>query len=166
MMRALTTAGTGMIAQQFNLDTIANNLANVNTTGFKHQRAEFQDLMYQTFKGSSTNSGAVQIGMGSSFAATGSDFNEGAPQQTSNPLDLAINGAGFFQVTKPDGTVAFTRDGSFKRDANGLLVTSDGYPLDPQITIPANATSVGISNTGIVSVTIPGQNDAQQIGTI
>lgn len=166
MMRALTTAGTGMIAQQFNLDTISNNLANVNTTGYKHARAEFQDLIYQTFRGSSTNSGAVQVGLGSAFAATGSDFSPGPIQPTSNPLDIAIAGSGFFQVQKPDGSLAYTRDGTFKKDANGLVVTSDGYPLDPPITIPANATTLSISNTGVVSATLPGQNDPQVIGQI
>ncbi len=166
MMRALTTAGTGMIAQQFNLDTISNNLANVNTTGFKHQRAEFQDLVYQTFKGSTTNSGATQVGLGSAFSATGSDFSEGAMQNTTNPLDLAIIGNGFFQVQKPDGTLAYTRDGSFKQDANGQLVTSDGYPLEPPITVPTNATAVSISNLGLVTAIVPGQNDPQTVGQI
>ncbi|MFI5385210.1 MAG: flagellar basal-body rod protein FlgG [Fimbriimonadales bacterium] len=164
MMRALTTAGTGMIAQQFNLDTISNNLANVNTTGYKHERAEFQDLIYQTFKGSSTNSGAVQVGLGSTFSATGSDFSPGPLQPTSNSLDLAIAGNGFFQVQKPDGSLAYTRDGSFKRDANGLVVTSDGYPIEPPITIPPNAITISISNTGVVTASLPGQNDQQTIG--
>ena len=155
-----------MIAQQFNLDTIANNLANVNTTGFKHQRAEFEDLMYQTFKGSTTDSAAVQLGLGSAFTASASDFSSGTLQPTSNPLDLAITGSGFFQVQKPDGSLAFTRDGSFKKDANGLLVTSDGYPIQPPITIPANATAVSISATGEVSALVAGQNEMQPIGQI
>jgi flagellar basal-body rod protein FlgG len=166
MMRALTTAGTGMIAQQFNLDTISNNLANVNTTGYKHQRAEFEDLMYQTYKGASANSGAIQVGLGTAFSATGSDFSEGTLQSTSNPLDLAITGSGFFQVQKPDGSTVFTRDGSFKQDANGQVVTSDGYLIDPPITLPTNATGISISSTGVVSATIPGQNTAQQVGQI
>jgi flagellar basal-body rod protein FlgG len=155
-----------MIAQQFNLDTISNNLANVNTTGFKHQRAEFEDLMYQTYKGSSTNSGAVQVGLGSAFSATAGDFSEGALQNTNNPTDLAIIGSGFFQVQKPDGSLAYTRDGSFKRDANGLMVTSDGYPLEPPITIPANATTFSVSNTGVVTATVAGQNEPQAIGNL
>jgi flagellar basal-body rod protein FlgG len=166
MMRALTTAGTGMIAQQFNLDTISNNLANVNTTGYKHQRAEFQDLIYQTFKGSSANSGAVQVGLGTALAATGNDFSEGALQSTTNPMDVAIVGSGFFQVQRTDGSVAYTRDGSFKADASGQLVTSDGYPLDPAISVPTNATSISISATGLVSAVVPGQNDPQQVGQI
>jgi flagellar basal-body rod protein FlgG len=167
MMRALTTAGTGMIAQQFNLDTISNNLANVNTTGFKHQRAEFEDLIYQTFKGAATNSAAVQVGLGSSFSATGSDFSVGALQNTSNPMDVAITGPnGFFQVQKPDGSLAYTRDGSFKRDANGLMCTSDGYPLEPPVSLPPNATTISISTTGLVTAEVPGQKDPQQIATI
>jgi len=170
MMRALSTAGTGMIAQQLNLDTISNNLANVNTTGFKGQRAEFQDLVYQTFRDAtttaSTSQNASQVGLGSALSATGSDFNEGALQNTSNPLDMAIIGNGFFQVTKPDGSLAYTRDGSFTQDVNGQLVTSDGYPIEPPITIPTNATSVTISNTGVVSAIIPGQTDPQQVGQI
>jgi len=166
MMRALYSAASGMIAQQYNMDTISNNLANVNTTGFKGQRAEFQDLVYQTFKSSSTTSNASQVGLGSALSATGSDFSEGALQNTSSPLDLAIIGNGFFQVTKPDGTLAYTRDGSFKQDANGLLVTSDGYPIEPPITVPTNATSVSISNAGTVYAILPGQNDPQQVGQI
>lgn len=166
MMRAMTTAGTGMIAQQINLDTISNNLANVNTTGYKHQRAEFQDLVYQTFKGSTASSGAVQVGLGSALAATGSDFSEGAMQNTGNPLDMAIVGSGFFQVQKPDGSLAYTRDGSFKQDANGLLVTSDGYPLEPPVTVPTNALSISIANDGTVSATLPGQNDPETITSI
>lgn len=155
-----------MIAQQYNLDTISNNLANVNTTAFKHQRAEFQDLIYQTFKGSDPNSGAVQVGLGSAFSATASDFSPGALQPTGNPLDLAITGNGFFQVQKPDGSLAYTRDGSFKRDANGLMVTSDGYPLEPPISLPPNATSISISNLGVVTAVVPGQTDPQPVGNI
>jgi len=159
-----------MIAQQLNLDTISNNLANVNTTGFKGQRAEFQDLVYQTFRSASSTIGqsqnASQVGLGSNFSASGSDFSEGALQNTGGPLDLAIVGNGFFQVTKPDGSLAYTRDGSFKQDSNGSLVTSDGYPVEPPITIPTNASSVTISNTGQVTAIVPGQNDPQQVGQL
>lgn len=162
----MTTAGTGMIAQQFNLDTISNNLANVNTTGFKHQRAEFEDLMYQTYRGASATSNATQVGLGTAFAATGSDFGEGALQTTGNPLDLAIQGNGFFQVQKPDGSVAFTRDGSFKTDANGQVVTSDGYPLDPPVQIPTNAIGFSVSNTGEILASIPGQTQSQVVGNV
>lgn len=155
-----------MIAQQFNLDTIANNLANVNTTGFKGQRAEFEDLMYETVRGGNQTSGPVQVGLGSALSATAQSFGQGALQTTGNPLDLAIIGDGFFPVTRPDGSAAYTRDGTFKRDANGLIVTSDGYPLDPQITVPPNAISVSVGADGKISAMIPGQNNPQEIGTI
>lgn len=166
MMRALTTAGTGMIAQQFNLDTIANNLANINTTSFKEQRAEFEDLMYQTYKSSGAANGATQVGLGSAFKASASNFSQGAIQQTSNPYDIAITGNGFFQVSKPDGSVAYTRDGSFKQDSNGQLVTSDGYLLDPPISVPPNATAISISPTGEVFAAVPGADQPQSLGTI
>lgn len=166
MMRALTTAGTGMIAQQFNLDTIANNLANINTTSFKEQRAEFEDLMYQTYKSSGQNNGATQIGLGSAFKASASNFSQGALQQTSNPYDVAIAGNGFFQVTRTDNSVAYTRDGSFKQDANGQIVTSDGYLLNPPITVPPNATSFNVAANGEVTATIPGADQPQSLGTI
>ncbi|MBS1720763.1 MAG: flagellar basal-body rod protein FlgG [Armatimonadetes bacterium] len=173
MMRALNTAATGMVAQQYNLDTIANNLANVNTTAFKGNRAEFQDLMYQTFRASGVNTGATsvspvatQIGLGTMFTASVSNFAMGPLQSTGNATDLAINGPGFFQVQRPDGNIYYTRDGSFKRDASGLLVTSDGYPLVPSITIPAGARAIDISETGIVSAILPDSNDPQQLGTI
>ncbi len=166
MMRALTTAGTGMIAQQFNLDTIANNLANINTTGFKEQRAEFEDLMYQTYKASAQSSNATQVGLGSVFKSSASNFGIGAIQQTGNATDVAITGDGFFQVRKSDDTIAYTRDGSFKKDAIGQLVTSDGFPLEPPITVPPNATSINIAPNGEVSVTVPGADQPQSLGTI
>lgn len=173
MMRSLNTAATGMAAQQTNLDVIANNLANVNTTGFKHQRAEFQDLMYQTVQTAGSTTGpnlktptGLQYGLGARNSATAGDFTQGAAENTSNPTDLMINGAGFFRVLRPDGTVGYTRDGSFKRDETGLLVTANGYPLDPPITIPPNATSVSISADGSVSATIPGQSDPQTLPPI
>lgn len=173
MMRALTTAATGMVAQQTNLDVIANNLANANTNGFKTQRAEFQDLMYQTFRASgATNGGqatlpaAAQVGLGSRFAATTTNFAFGTIQATGNPFDVAINGEGFFKISMPDGTTAYSRDGSFKPDANGLLVTNDGYPLDPQITVPTGATAVTIAPNGTITAVIPGTNDPQPVGSI
>lgn len=173
MMRSLNTAATGMAAQQQNLDTIANNLANVNTTGFKAQRAEFQDLMYQNIRVSGGSSGgsakqplAMQIGLGTQFAATGSNFAEGALQATGKPLDLAVAGDGFFKVELPNGTTAYTRDGSFKINASGELVTNDGYALQPNITVPAGATSVTISQNGTISAKVPGQDDPQDLGTI
>lgn len=173
MMRALTTSGAGMIAQQYNLDTIANNLANVNTTGFKNQRSEFQDLMYQTIKGSGTlTSGAaaqptsVQVGLGTRFSGHAISFSQGALQSTTNPLDLSISGNGFFQVELPDGRTAYTRDGSFKMDANGLVVTSDGYPLVPNITIAPGSRAISISETGQVSAITPDGNEPADLGTI
>lgn len=173
MTRALTTAASGMISQQTNLDIIANNLANSNTQGFKAERAEFQDLMYQTTTVAGSSTGAstttpssIQVGLGSKFAASGSNFSEGSLQNTGNPLDVAIQGEGFFQVTTPDGQTAYTRDGSFKVDSNGLLVTSNGYPVVGDITIPPSATSVTISATGVVSAVLPGNASPQQLGQL
>lgn len=173
MMRALTTSGAGMIAQQYNLDTIANNLANVNTTAFKGQRTEFQDLMYQTLRasgtlneGSASQPGSVQIGLGVRFSGQSISFNQGALQATSNPLDLSISGSGFFQVELPDGRTAYTRDGSFRVDANGVLVTGDGYPLVPNVTLAAGSRSISISQSGIVSAVPPGASEPEEITTI
>jgi len=173
MMRSLNTAGTGMVAQQFNLDVIANNLANINTTSFKQQRAEFQDLMYQTFKSSGVSTGngtanpvSLQVGLGASFAGNAINFGFGPLQATGNETDLAINGEGFFQLQKPDGTIAYTRDGSFKRDANGLLVSNDGYPVIPEITIPAGSIAIDIGSNGTVSAVLPGTNDPTVLGQI
>ena len=173
MMRALTTAGTGMVSQQMNLDVIANNLANVNTTAFKGQRAEFQDLIYQTLRSSGASTGgdsslpqATQIGLGSRFSASSTSFRIGSLNPTGNPLNVAINGEGFFRVALPSGQIGFTRDGSFNRDANGLLVTSDGYQVEPGITIPNGATALTISNGGIVSATLPGNSDPTELGQI
>jgi len=172
MMRSLTTAATGMVAQQTNLDVIANNLSNVNTTAFKGQRAEFQDLMYQTYRSSGVSTGAstlapnpTQVGLGSTFVATASNFSPGVIENTSSPLDVAISGEGFFQIQRPDG-IAYTRDGSFRKDANGLLCTADGYPVVPEITVPTGATAINISGEGVVSAIVPGSNDPQQLGTL
>lgn len=173
MIRALFSAAAGMQAQQLNLDNIANNLANVNTAGFKRSRVDFQDLFYQTFRpaGASTASGAeipvgVQIGHGSKPVAVQRIYVQGDPQETENPLDLMIEGDGFFQVLRPDGTLAYTRSGSFKRDANGRVVTSDGFALQPEVSIPAQAMTTHVGSDGIVSAAIPGQTASQQIGTI
>lgn len=172
MMRALITSGSGMIAQQTNLDVIANNLANVNTTAFKEQRAEFQDMMYQTQRSAgaptSTESTAPepsQVGLGTRFVATATSFQQGAFINTGSPTNVAISGEGFFKVMK-DGQPMYTRDGSFKIDANGLLVTSDGYPLEPAITIQPNTTSLNISPDGKVTGVLPGSSDAVPIGNI
>lgn len=173
MMRALFTAATGMIAQQLNIDTTANNLANVNTTGFKRSRVDFQDLLYQTSRvpGSPTAQGVeaptgIQVGSGVRPASTQRIFSQGDFQQTENPLDLVIEGDGFFQVLRGDGTTAYTRAGSFRKDANGRMVNPDGYPLQPEITIPAQAVNISIGTDGVVSVTLAGSNTPQQVGTI
>jgi flagellar basal-body rod protein FlgG len=173
MMRALFTAATGMIAQQLNIDTTANNLANVNTTGFKRSRVDFQDLLYQTSRvpGSPTAQGVeaptgIQVGSGVRPASTQRIFSQGDFQQTENPLDLVIEGDGFFQVLRGDGTTAYTRAGSFRKDANGRMVNPDGYPLQPEITIPAQAVNISIGTDGVVSVTLAGNNTPQQVGTI
>ena len=172
MMRALYTAATGMIAQQYNIDTISNNLANVNTTGFRKNEARFQDLIYQNLRAPGTPVGpsvvpvGQDVGLGVKVGASEKTFTQGTLQQTSNPLDIAIEGDGFFQVTLPDGTAAYTRDGSFKGDANGSIVTADGYFLNPQITIPANANAVQVGADGTVTAQIPGQQQPQQLGQI
>ena len=172
MMRSLFTAASGMIAQQFNMDTISNNLANVDTFGFKKNQARFQDLLYQTLQAPGSPVGASviptgqQVGLGVKIGSAEKLFTQGTFIQTGNPLDIVVQGDGFFQITQPDGTVAYTRDGSFKRDANGALVTADGYFLSPQITIPANATSVSIGADGTVSAIVPGSQIQQQIGQI
>lgn len=173
MVRALITAGTGMVAQQTNLDIIANNLANVNTVGFKSLRAEFQDMVYQTMRasGSSTGNGSsspagMQVGLGAKFAGNATNFVQGGLQATGNPFEVAIQGEGLFQVQLPDGSTAYTRDGSFGRDSNGDLVTADGYRLIPTITVPSNATSFSISPNGIVTVKVPGNDTPQELGNI
>lgn len=173
MMRALITAGTGMVAQQTNLDVIANNLANVNTTAFKAQRAEFHDLMYQSLTSSGAEqSGTVrapmakQVGLGTMFAANASNFTQGAMLSTGNPFDVAITGEGFIPVTLGDGSTAYTRDGSMKRTADGNLVTSDGYEIQPQIQVPANATAFSVASNGTVTVTVPGEDQPRLLGTI
>jgi flagellar basal-body rod protein FlgG len=172
MMRALYTAASGMIAQQYNIDTISNNLANVNTTGFRNNLAHFQDLIYQNLQQPGTPVGASQVpvgqdvGLGVKIGSSEKQFSQGVLQQTGNSLDLAIEGDGFFEVTLPDGTQAYTRDGSFKRDSNGSIVTADGYFLQPQITVPASATSVSVGQDGTVSAQIPGQQAPQTLGQI
>lgn len=172
MMRALNTAASGMVGQQTNLDVIANNLANVNTTGFREQRAEFQDLMYQTVRssgaatgGEATNPEPAQIGLGTRVVATATTFSQGSLLNTGSPTNMAIQGEGFFQIVK-DGTTYYTRDGSFKKDKDGNVVTSDGYPLEPALTIPANATSVTVSGNGVVMAVIEGSASATEIGRV
>jgi flagellar basal-body rod protein FlgG len=173
MLRALYTAATGMQAQQINIDTIANNIANVNTTGFKQGRAEFQDLLYQNIRTAGTAASTsttypvgLQLGLGTRPIATARIYSQGDFQQTGNPLDLVIQGQGFFQVRLPSGETAYTRDGTFHLNAQGALTTADGNLLEPQITIPAQAQNIVIGADGTVSVTLAGQNAAQQVGTI
>jgi flagellar basal-body rod protein FlgG len=173
MIRSLWIARTGIDAQQTSLEVIANNLANTSTNGFKRQRPVFEDLLYQTVRQSGAQSSqstqipsGVQIGSGVTPISTVTNFLEGALQQTGNPLDVAINGQGFLQVLLPDGTTAYTRDGSFQKDNQGQMVTSSGYPVQPSITIPSNALTVTISNDGVVSVTQPGTSAATQVGSL
>ncbi|MCD6334857.1 MAG: flagellar basal-body rod protein FlgG [Candidatus Latescibacteria bacterium] len=170
MSRAMRTAATGMMAQQLNVDTIANNLANVNTTGFKRSKIEFQDLLYQTVRRSGI-SGAqapveLQIGYGVRPVATQRIFSQGDITQTSNALDLSIEGDGFFQIMRPDGTVCYTRDGTFKLSADGEIVTSDGFALEPELSLPDDTTDIHITRDGVLSVLIAGETEAQEIGQI
>lgn len=173
MMRALYSSATGMMAQELQIDTISNNLANVTTTGFKKVRVNFQDLIYQTMRNAGTPTSAgtqipnpIQVGLGTKASSTQRIFSPGEYQQTDNPLDMLIEGDGFFQITMPDGTINYTRDGSFKMDSQGKLVTSDGYSLSPEITIPANSVSINISNDGTVSVISAGTTEPQNIGQL
>jgi flagellar basal-body rod protein FlgG len=162
-----------MQAQQTNIDVTANNMANVNTTGFKKSRAEFQDLLYQTLRapGGQTGTGAnapvgLQVGLGVRTAATQAMHSQGSLQQTGNSLDLAIEGNGFFQVQRPNGDIGYTRAGNLKADADGRLVTSDGFALEPAITIPPDASNITVSTTGLVSITQPGNGQATEVGQI
>jgi flagellar basal-body rod protein FlgG len=171
MIRSLYTAATGMIAQQLNLDVIANNLANVNTTGYKKSRADFQDLMYQIIEEpgvagtqQGTSPTGVQIGLGVRTAAVGKLHSQGDFNSTENPLDVAIEGDGFFPVTLPNGDTVYTRSGAFKLNENGIIVTSDGYEVNPAITIPPDSLSITIASDGIVSVRQPGTTTATEVG--
>lgn len=173
MIRGLFTAASGMIAEQMMVDTISNNLANVNTTGFKRQRVDFQDLLYQTLRqaGSEVAAGfevpsGIQVGHGVRPVATRQIFTVGNFQNTENPLDLAIDADGFFEVLLPDGTSAYTRDGAFQVTSEGQIVNGDGYPLQPPIQIPDDATSITVGKDGQVFVQLSGQADAQNLGQI
>jgi flagellar basal-body rod protein FlgG len=167
------SAAAGMNVQTTNMDAISNNLANLNTTGFKAGRAEFQDLLYQTINtaGTSTSSTTIQpsglqLGAGSRLSAMVKDFSTGGLQSTNSPTDMAIQGDGFFQVLMTDGTYAYTRDGSFTTDQNGNMVNANGLSLYPQVTIPQDATSITIGTDGTVTVTTQGQTTPQQVGQI
>jgi len=173
MIRSLWIAKTGLDAQQTNLDVIAHNLANVSTNGYKRQRALFEDLLYQNLRQPGAQStqqtqipSGLQLGVGVRPIATEHIHTQGSLQKTENPLDIAINGQGFFQIQMPDGTLAYTRDGAFQRDSTGQIVTASGYPLSPAITIPADAVSISISKDGIVSVLQAGQTAPTQVGNI
>jgi flagellar basal-body rod protein FlgG len=173
MIRALYSAGSGMAAEQMNLDNIANNLANSNTTGFKMRRTQFQDLLYQNLvqPGAAAGSQTVipsglQIGLGTRPSSNEIIFTQGNFQSTDNPLDVVIQGKGFFQVRRPDGSLAYTRAGNFQLNADGNLVTSDGDPIEPQITVPAQAQAITIAIDGTVSYTQPGQTASQVAGQI
>ena len=173
-MRALDIAATGMQAQQTNVEVISNNIANMTTTGFKRQRAEFQDLIYQNLRrvgSNSSDSGSIvpsgaQIGLGVKTAAIYRINEQGNLQQTSNSLDLAIQGNGYFQVTLPSGATAYTRDGTFGLAPDGTIVTADGYVVQPGIQVPTNATSVTINTSGQVQATISGQTAPQTLGQV
>ena len=173
MLRALSTAKTGLEAQQVQLDVTSNNLANVSTNGFKRSSAVFQDLLYQNERQPGAMSSAqtnlpsgLQLGTGARVMATERLHTQGGLEQTGNSKDLAINGSGFFAVQLPDGNTAYTRDGAFQVDQNGQLVTSAGYPVDPAITIPSNATSYSVAKDGTVSVQVSGSSAEQQVGQI
>jgi flagellar basal-body rod protein FlgG len=173
MIRSLWIAKTGLDAQQTQMDVISNNLANVGTSGFKRARAVFEDLIYQTLRQPGAQSSqqtqlpsGLQIGTGVRPVATERIFTQGNLQQTGNSLDLAIQGKGFFQVLMPDGTTAYTRDGQFQTDAQGQLVTSSGFPVQPAVTIPSNAQSITIGRDGTVSVAQAGQATPTQVGAL
>jgi flagellar basal-body rod protein FlgG len=173
MSQALWVAKTGLDAQQTRMTVISNNLANVNTTGFKQGRAVFEDLLYQNVRQAGGQSSqdtelpsGLNLGTGVRIVATEKLFTQGGVSQTGNALDVAIKGRGFFQILLPDGTLAYTRDGTFQRDQQGQLVTSSGYTVQPAITIPDGAQSITIGTDGIVSVQLAGQASASQIGTL
>lgn len=173
MDKTLRTAATGLSAQQRYVEIISNNLSNINTTGFKKSRPEFQDLLYETLKpaGNSTNSGAeplneVQIGSGTELVATKKLFMQGDLKSTQNPLDLGINGEGFFILRKPDNTIAYSRDGSFQLNRNGQIVNQQGYFLEPGFNIPNDAVQINVSRDGIISLLVDGSNEEQTLGQL
>jgi flagellar basal-body rod protein FlgG len=173
MFSSLWIAKTGLDAQQTRMAVTSNNLANVNTTGFKRSRAAFEDLIYQNDRQPGAQSSqatqvpaGTMIGTGVRVVGTEKLFSQGELVQTNNPLDIAVQGRGFLQVTMPDGTVAYTRDGSFHLNSDGQIVTNSGYPIEPALTVPANAQSITIGTDGTVSVALPGQAAPAQIGTV
>lgn len=173
MLRAMYSAASGMKAQEVNVDNIANNLANANTVGYKMRRAQFQDLMYQSLLQPGTAAGqqtvvptGLQLGLGTRASSNEIVFTQGAFSQTENPLDMVIQGRGFFQVRLPSGELAYTRAGQFHLDKDGSVVNSDGNPLEPQVTIPQDAQSITVAPDGTVTYTLPNQSAAQQAGQI
>ena len=173
MMNSLWIAKTGMTAQQTQLDVISHNLANVSTTGFKRNNAVFEDLIYQNLRQVGANTTeqnqlptGLHLGLGVRTVATSRNFTQGSLQETKNSLDVAINGNGFFELTMPDGTIGYTRDGSFQVDAQGRVVTSSGLPVANGITVPQGATSISISADGVVSAIVAGNTQPQQLGSL
>jgi flagellar basal-body rod protein FlgG len=173
MIKSLNTAATGMQAQQTNMDTIAHNIANVSTTGFKKHRAEFEDLLYQTIKDPGAATGAnsvsptgVQVGLGVKTAAIHKDFTQGSTNITNAPFDMEIEGKGFFMIKMPNGQIGYTRDGSFKKSAEGRLVNNNGYALEPEIVIPPDATHVEIAGNGQVYVITNNTATPENVGQI
>jgi flagellar basal-body rod protein FlgG len=173
MMRSLFIAATGMEAQKLNIDVIANNLANVNTTGYKRSRADFQELMYEEIKTPGAASAdstqfpsGIQIGLGVRPVAVQKIFEQGDFKSTGNPLDMVVEGEGFFQIVEPNGEIAYTRSGAFKLDSEGRIVTSEGYPMEPEITIPSDTTQITISSDGRINATEPGSAVPTEAGQI
>ncbi|MBS0385942.1 MAG: flagellar basal-body rod protein FlgG [Proteobacteria bacterium] len=173
-MRALSIAASGMQAQQMNVDVISHNIANMNTTGYKRQRAEFEDMLYQNVErpGSTSSSNGtvlpmgIQLGAGVRASAVGRITEQGGMSQTGNAYDLAIDGRGYLQVTLPSGQIAYTRAGNLAVNADGQIVTADGYPIEPNITVPQEATAIQVSRDGIVEATLTGQTAPQQLGQL
>lgn len=173
MLRSLHTAASGMLAQQNHIDVISHNMANVGTTGFRRMRAEFQDLLYQELRapgarqaGNQINPTGLQIGLGVRTHSTQIQHVQGALSQTGNPTDLAIEGTGFFQIRRPDGEIAYTRNGNFQINPDGQLVNADGFQVEPSINIPQGATSFTVAADGTVSVTMPNSTETQEVGRL
>jgi flagellar basal-body rod protein FlgG len=173
-MQALSIAASGMQAQQLNVDVISHNIANMNTTSYKRQRAEFSDMLYQNLErpgATASSTGAIlpmgiQLGVGVRADAVARIDEQGGMSQTNNPYDMAVNGRGFFQVTLPSGQTGYTRAGNFAVNADGQLVTSEGYPLDPAITVPPEATAVQVTRDGVVEATVASSTTPQQLGQL
>ena len=175
MIRSLWTGASGMIGQQFHIDTVSHNLANVNTTGFKKERADFEDLLYQNLKVSGTPASnasvvptGIEVGHGVKVAATQKMYGQGSLKQTDNPFDMALEGEGFFRIRQYDGTIAYTRDGSFKIDGNGQIVNSNGYLMDPDVILPKEFLrgDLVISEEGLVTIKVPGQDTPVDVGQV